>query len=168
VPVAPDEAGQVVVGLDTRDAAGRPTGKSRSVGSEAFRRSLYVQVRRSLPLSLLETFDAPLMAPNCDRRRPSTVAPQSLLLMNSEFVVEQSETFAARVASEAGPDPSARVRRAWRLALAAEPTAGQVADAVAFLARQRDDLGPGADAERRALASLCQALLSSNAFLYVD
>ena len=67
-PVAPDESGQVVIGRDTRDSAGRPSGKSADLGSERVRRSLYVQVRRSLPLGVLETFDAPMMAPNCERR----------------------------------------------------------------------------------------------------
>ena len=68
-PVAPDESGQVIIGRDTRDSAGRPSAKSGDLGAEARRRSLYVQVRRSLPLGVLETFDAPLMAPNCERRR---------------------------------------------------------------------------------------------------
>src|SRR6185312_12669614 len=97
VPVTVDEVGQVVVGVDTRDGAGRPTGKSGGVGAEADRRSLYLQVRRTLPLGILEAFDAPLMTPNCDRRSVSTVTPQSLLLMNSDLIVDQSEAFATRV-----------------------------------------------------------------------
>ena len=50
----------------------------------------------------------------------------------------------------------------------------QVTPAEAFLAEQRDDFAASAargsktDPGRRALASFCQALLSSNAFLYVD
>src|SRR5439155_16436701 len=113
--------GQVIVGVDTRDAAGRPSGKKVPLGADEFRRSLYIQVRRSLPLSLLEAFDAPAMAPNCDRRTSSTVAPQSLLLMNNEFVVAESEAFAERTAAAAGDDAAAQVRLAWRLALTAEP-----------------------------------------------
>jgi hypothetical protein len=178
VPVAPDEAGQVIIGVDTRDAAGRPTGKKVPLGADEFRRSLYIQVRRSLPLSLLETFDAPAMAPNCDRRTASTVAPQALLLMNNEFVVRESAAFAQRVAAAAGADPAAQVRLAWRIALTAEPSPEQLATAVEFLAQQRADLAggdgagspsdAGASPAGRALATFCQALLSSNAFLYVD
>jgi mono/diheme cytochrome c family protein len=180
VPVTPDEAGLVHVGVDTRDGAGRFTGKKVPLGAEEFRRSVYVQVRRSLPLSLLETFDAPAMAPNCDRRASTTVAPQSLLLINGEFVVAQSEAFAGRLEAGAGKDPAEQVRLAWRLALGAEPAPEEVAEAVTFLARQRDDFaaaapesaGPKADAARgptrRALATFCQALIGSNAFLYVD
>ncbi|MCA1686178.1 MAG: DUF1549 and DUF1553 domain-containing protein, partial [Planctomycetia bacterium] len=172
VPVAPDESGLVVVAVDTRDTAGRPTGKAVPLGVEEFRRSLYVEVRRSLPLSFLEAFDAPAMEPNCERRAASTVAPQSLLLMNNEFVVAQSEAFAARVEAGAGADPDAQVRLAWRLALSTDPGPAEVSEAAAFLARQRDDFaaGPagGPGPSRRALATFCQALLSSNAFLYVD
>jgi hypothetical protein len=130
-----------------------------------------VQVRRSLPLGVLEAFDAPMMAPNCERRSSSTVAPQSLLLMNSTFMNERTEAFAARLAKEAGPDPTARVTLAWRLALGRDPTPAQVADALAFVSGQEADLARGADAKtaaRHAWASLCQALMSSNAFLYID
>ena len=68
VPVMPDEVGQIVVGVDTRDSAGRPTGKVVPLGEDEFRRSIYVQVRRSQPLGMLEPFDAPTMSPNCEQR----------------------------------------------------------------------------------------------------
>jgi hypothetical protein len=87
-----DEVGQVVVGVDTPDAAGRPTGKVVPLHGEEFRRSVYVQVRRSRPLAVLDAFDAPAPAPNCEARTPSTVALQALLLMNSAFVVAQAGT----------------------------------------------------------------------------
>ncbi|HEY5315444.1 MAG TPA: PSD1 and planctomycete cytochrome C domain-containing protein, partial [Pirellulales bacterium] len=107
VPVMPDNVGQVVIGIDTRDSAGRPSGKEVSLGDEVFRRSIYVQVRRSMPLGMLETFDAPTMtsACNCESRSNSTVAPQSLILMNSEFLLEQSRLFAARLMREAAGPP---------------------------------------------------------------
>lgn len=176
-PVTVDEVGQVIVGLDNRDSAGRPEGQRASLRGEEFRRSVYVQVRRSQRLSMLETFDAPTLAPNCELRNRSTVAPQSLLLMNNDFVLAQSQALAARVIQEAGDDPMARVRLAWRLALAAEPTESQSQAAVAFLAAQEHELAaqpvldpknPLPPASARALAALTQALLSSNAFLYVD
>jgi hypothetical protein len=177
-PVAPDEAGQVIVGIDNRDGAGRPVGKMKTAGLGEFRRSLYIQARRSLPLSVLEAFDAPTMTPNCDRRASSTVAPQSLMMMNNDFIIAQSEAFAARLAAEAGPDPAARLRRAFRLALGVEPRGDQLAEALEFLAGQRAELAAAGrtaadksattSVEIRALATFCQAILSSNAFLYVD
>jgi hypothetical protein len=170
VPVMPDEVGQVVVGVDTRDTAGRPTGRKVALGDEEFRRSVYVQVRRSLPLSMLETFDAPILNPNCEARSTSTVAPQSLLLMNNAFVVQQAEALADRVTAEAGPDTAGRIRTAWQRALGREPTAEQVQEAQRFLERQQAHFAadPAKPAAERALASLCHALMCSNAFLYVD
>ncbi|MFO0875851.1 MAG: PSD1 and planctomycete cytochrome C domain-containing protein [Gemmataceae bacterium] len=68
------------------------------------RRSLYLQVRRSQPVSLLNAFDAPAMTPNCDRRTNSTAATQSLMLMNGTFLLKQAETLANRVAAETPTD----------------------------------------------------------------
>ncbi len=176
VPVMPDDVGQVVVGIDTRDSAGRPTGKFISLGAEEFRRSIYVQVRRSLPLGMLEPFDAPALSPNCERRASSTVATQSLLMMNSQFVVDQSTAMATRIEREAGSDPAAQFKLAWRLAYTRSPTDAETEAGVRFLSEQAEVAAslPPADEKSQpppahvALAHLCQALLSSNGFLYVD
>jgi hypothetical protein len=163
VPVMEDEVGQFVVGVENKNGENRP-GPVLPMHGEEFRRSVYVQVRRSRPLSLLETFDMPVMEPTCPARSASTVAPQSLLLMNNDFVLAQAEAFAERVRREAGPDARAQVARAWRLAFAREPGPAEVREALAFLSEQTAGLSgrPGA------LACLCQALLSANGFLYVD
>jgi hypothetical protein len=177
VPVTVDEVGQVIVGLDNRDSAGRPEGARKSLGAGEFRRSIYVQVRRSQPLSMLATFDAAALTPNCELRSRSTVAPQSLLLMNSDFAITQSQTLAERAIAEAGDDPAARIRLVWRLALSQEPSDAQLAAAIEFLIAQEQEFTaqpppaaktPLAAPPVRALAALCQALFSSNAFLYVD
>lgn len=68
------------------------------------RRSVYLQVRRSKPVSFLTTFDAPVMTLNCERRVPSTGAPQSLMLMNSDFVLKHAGQFAQRLRSETPED----------------------------------------------------------------
>jgi hypothetical protein len=180
VPVTPDDAGQIVVGVDTRDSAGRPTGKVVPLGEDEFRRTIYVQVRRSRPLGMLEPFDAPLMKPNCELRTSSTVAPQSLLMMNSAFVVEQSESMAERIEREVGSDPLAQFQRAWLLAYSRQPTEATSRAGVTFLTGQIALVTQAAAAmpadpkktpplpARVALSQLCHALLSSNEFLYVD
>jgi hypothetical protein len=136
VPVMEDELGQIVVGIPTNDTANRPTGKVIPLNGEEFRRSVYVEVRRSKPLGLLEIFDQPPMEPNCDLRNASTVAPQSLALMNGEFAVAQSRHFAARVAREAGGDSQAQVRLAWRLAFGREGSASEIKGGTAFISEQ--------------------------------
>ena len=175
IPVTPDETGQIIVGVDTRDGAGRPTGKKVPLNGEEFRRSVYISVRRTMPLAMLETFDAATLAPNCAIRTSSTVAPQSLMLMNNDFASDQSEALAGRVAREAGSVPAAQARLAWRLTLARGPSDAQIQTAVAFLtehaeqfAAQPADKKNTVTPAQRALSSYCQALLISNGFLYVD
>ena len=46
-----------------------------NAANDSPRRSLYLEVRRTRPVSFLTAFDAPVMAVNCDRRIPSTSAP---------------------------------------------------------------------------------------------
>ena len=170
VPVMRDDFGQVVVGVDTIDGAGRRQGIV-PIGDEETRRSVYVQVRRSRPLAVLSTFDAPAMTPNCDCRHVSTVTPQALLLLNSTFIVTQAKHFAERVFREAGTDARTQVIRAWRLAYGSEPGAGDVREALAFLAEQAaafQSSHKGQDPRQLGLACFCQALVSSNRFLYVD
>lgn len=178
--VTADGVGQVVIGTPKNDREGRVIALKENA---AFRRSIYVQARRTLKLGMLAAFDAPTMTPNCEQRNSSTVANQALLFMNNAELLRQSEIFAERVAKDAGNDVAAQTSRAWRLALSSEPTSKQIERSVAFygvqekLARQRiSELTPDeankfrfADhPEKQALAAFCQFLLSNNAFLYVD
>ena len=185
VPVMADEVGQFVIGIENLNA-GRPQGAIAMHGQE-FRRSIYVQARRSRPLSLLATFDSPRMDPNCEARTSSTVAPQALMLMNSEFIVTQARHLAQRVREEAGSDVARQIAHAWTLVFAARPHDTETQEAVAFVAQQAEHFRatpptddsknkdgkskPAAgqlDSQQLALASFCHALLSANEFLYVD
>ena len=140
-------------------------------------RSIFVQNRRSTPLAMLQAFDAPDLEPNCTQRVCSTVTPQSLLLMNSEVLIRQSEAFADRLLREL-PAPTARdddrIARAWRLAYGDRPEPAELALSLQFLANQtrvfEDQPLEEDDAEPSTLAlrSFCQTLLGSNEFLYVD
>jgi mono/diheme cytochrome c family protein len=120
-----------------------------------WRRSLYVFSKRSIRYPLFETFDQPNLVNSVDRRNRSTVAGQALLLMNNAFVLLQSSKFAERLARDAGPDPSAQVRRGFRVALGREPDADELARSIAFV-----NSGP------RGLADFCQVLVNLNEFVY--
>lgn len=172
-PVTVDDVGQVVVGIDTRDSAGRPTGKTVGLGEEEFRRSVYVQVRRTLPLGMLEPFDMPSLSPNCDLRPVSTVAPQALLMMNNDFVINESIRFAKRLEATVGSDTATQVAQAWAIAFGRAPTPSQLTASMAFIEDQRQQIPPPQQpteptVAERALASFCQALFSSNSFVYID
>jgi hypothetical protein len=68
------------------------------------RRSIYLQTRRTKPMSFLTTFDAPVMTVNCERRVSSAGAMQSLTLMNSEWVLKEAELFAQRLRAQTPAD----------------------------------------------------------------
>jgi hypothetical protein len=73
------------------------------VKDEQPRRSIYVQNLRNKAVSFLTTFDAPVMAVNCERRSSSTGAQQSLMLMNSDFIMKQAGLLAERLRRETPP-----------------------------------------------------------------
>src|SRR5262249_15518975 len=139
VPVMEDEVGQFVIGIENKNGENRP-GPIIPLHGEEFRRSVYVQVRRSRPLGMLETFDAPAMDPNCAARNASTVAPQALMFMNSEFIVTQAGYFAKRVRKEAGTDRRGQIARAWWLAFGWEAGNADIKDALVFLTEQEAHL----------------------------
>jgi hypothetical protein len=187
VPVRPDVHGQIVVGEDRTEGDNKMPVDVPLHGEE-FRRSVYIQVRRSRPLAMLHAFDAPVMEVNCERRQSSTVATQSLMLMNSAFVLDQSNRLAERLTRETAGNPHAQVRKAWLLAFQRPPRPSEVADSVAFLQRQtalfaseasnppaaadaktgKSGATPKPTPENLALAHFCQVLLSANEFLYLD
>ena len=96
---------------------------------EGYRRSIYVRQRRSQPLSLLESFDAPLLVPNCLKRPHSTVSSQALQLENSELVRLSARHMAGRVIDAVGEDPSRQIERVYLLALTRPPSAEESAKA---------------------------------------
>ncbi len=85
------------------------------------RRGIYMLHRRSQPLTVIDTFDAPRMTINCVKRRGSTVASQALLMLNSEWILAQAERTAGRLRDEAGTDPARQVDLAYRLVFARHP-----------------------------------------------
>ncbi|MCH7725450.1 MAG: DUF1553 domain-containing protein [Planctomycetes bacterium] len=128
VPVMADRVGRFVVGIENLNA-GRP-GKVIPMKGENLRRSVYIQVRRSRPLSLLESFDAPRMDPNCTSRTSSTVAPQSLMMMNNRQVIEFSRNIATRIQKRVGDDLRAQVHQGWRSILSRDPDSRELNDAI--------------------------------------
>ena len=139
-----------------------------------YRRSLYLLARRNYPVTFLDVFDFPIMSVNCPRRNNSATPLQSLTLLNDEFVMNQSEEFAARVCKlvgEAAP-PKKKIEQAFLLALSREPSAEEVRLCLEHLEKQsriyEDVKAPPGQAAQRALASLCQMLLATNEFLYID
>jgi hypothetical protein len=135
---------------------------------EARARSIFLQQRRTQVPTFLAAFDAPSIVFNCTARPRTTMPLQSLSLMNSEFAVRRAEDLARRVRNEAGANVNARIERAFVLVAGRKPEAGEVKLAQKFLSAQQAIYSEAPLAEERAWADLCQSLLASNAFLYLQ
>jgi len=154
------------------------------------RRSIYVKIQRLNPETMLQVFDQPTMSVNCTQRSTSTVSTQALTMLNSDLMTRVAQGFARRVLAEQPEDP---IGHAALIAFSRRATAAERDT----LARYYDELqthyqeeagaknaadGSGADgqptvnqsaailatAREKALADLCQMLMSANEFVYVD
>ena len=143
------------------------------------RRSIYIQQRRSKPVTMLEAFDLPQLKPNCLRRTNSTVASQALQMMNSAILRTNSRYMAGRIVDVAGDDPTAQIERLYLAALGRPASAKEKADGVSTLTemtkawgRRLEEQVPMEPKQMKArwlaLATLCHMVLNSAEFLYID
>jgi hypothetical protein len=147
------------------------------------RRSIYLFVRRNLRYPLFDVFDRPDTNASCPLRHESTTAPQSLVLLNSEFSRDCAKYLAESISGRGG-DPTIWPDQAYMRLLGRHGTAEELRTANEFLERQAALLqaetrngtsdGNGAravDAKQArtvALVDLCLALFNANEFVYVD
>jgi hypothetical protein len=135
-----------------------------------WRRSVYSYWKRARKFPMFEVFDQPDTMVTCERRNSTTVPTQALTLLNNEFVLLQSQHFAARVRKAAGEAFDAQVKSAYQLALSRDPSAREMADNLKFLAEQRThhSAKTGVNPDLLALTDLCNVILNLNEFLYVQ
>ena len=127
------------------------------------RRTLYSMTIRSDRSSFGPLFDAADATAIVDTRTVSTVAPQSLFLMNHPFALEQARALARRLASEGLKDDEGRIRRAYLLLYSRPPGDDEVAVGRSIVGKLRAS-GP----DERAWAAYCQVLMCTNEFIYVE
>ena len=131
----------------------------------ATRRSIYLLQKRGVPPQMQKLFDGPTeMAESCTRRHVSTTALQSLYLLNNPFVLERAEALAAGLRAKRYGDYQALVAAAFERILGREPDADEQQAAEQFLATQAGQDDGAADG----LTLLCQALLNTNEFGYLE
>jgi hypothetical protein len=146
VPLTEEEHGGM------RDASQWPVS---SDPADYTRRSVYLYVKRSFRLPLLETFDEPDSTSSCARREVSTVAPQALALMNDKFMVDQAHQFADKLKAKYAGSQEDIVSAAWLAAFSRPPAPTEKQKALAFLADTSPD-------------RLCLLIFNMSEFLYVD
>jgi mono/diheme cytochrome c family protein len=124
-------------------------------GPQTWRRMLYQERMRRVDDQIFTAFDFPDCGQVRAKRPVSTTPLQALNLMNSAFVVEQSEFLAERAKKEAATDtPEAQVQRCFQLLLSRDPAADELAASVAV-------------ANESGLPLVCRALINSNEFAFL-
>jgi hypothetical protein len=133
------------------------------------------------------------METNCDRRAVSTVAPQALMLLNSDFILKQSEKMSQRLISEAASTPTAygqldidgsaaklpdggknlliQAIGAWPIAYQRNITPEELSLLTEYLRVQWQNYvttGNTENVQTKLLTNLCQSILSSHEFIYVE
>jgi hypothetical protein len=156
--------------------------------AETTRRSVYIFFRRNMRYPLLQEFDSANGLESCDYRKNTVTPSQSLDLLNSDIVKDWARHFAGRVLNDGGLTSSAQVDRAMKLAYGRSATPEEQKMASDFLAKQipvmAERLSNSADKSRSllptnvpqgmnparaaAFVDLCQMLLDSNEFLYLN
>jgi hypothetical protein len=132
------------------------------------RRSIYFTIKRSRLIPMMTLFDGPDGLVPLPVRATTTVAPQSLLLLNSPIVREWAVGFARRVGPNRCDDHA--IARAYWLALTRYPLDHERSAARAFLQSQRDSYSNAnlPNPHELALADFCQVLLCSSEFIFID
>ena len=132
-----------------------------------WRRSVYLQYRRTEIPSLMATFDYPVMGPNCISRSVSTVSLQPLTMMNGKHVRELAVAFAERVESQLDEqsDDGGRVSLVYQMAFSRSPTDEERQLGLDALKQLRMKWK---DQPEMSLVTYCHTILNSAQFLYVD
>jgi mono/diheme cytochrome c family protein len=126
----------------------------KDFGPSEWRRMIYQTKPRMQLDDTFGAFDCPDAGQVAPKRTRSTTPLQALNLLNSAFLVQQSEIFAKRVESEAGGQMHHQVQRAFALAFQREPSNEELT-AASQLVREEG------------LSALCRALLNANEFVMV-
>jgi mono/diheme cytochrome c family protein len=109
-------------------------GPSTALSPSFNRRTVYGKVSRYKLDDYLQLFDFPSPNLSAERRFTTTVPLQRLFFMNSDFMQQQGELIARRVANE--PDNTARVQKAYRLIFGRSASDAEVKAGLAFLASE--------------------------------
>ncbi len=134
------------------------------------RRAVYLPIVRNNVYDLFQLLDFPDPAVPTGDRATTTVAPQALLMLNSDFVMQAAADLAQRVSTQTSDDRR-KLALAFELAYGRDATAEELDANLTFLATVHQTLrnldSPAEHSDQQALAIVCQALVAANEFIYV-
>jgi len=135
------------------------------------RRAAYLPIIRNNLYTLLEQFDFPDPTMPTGRRQVTTVAPQSLLMLNADVILGPSDALAKHLIAKQ-PEPSKRLDQLFLQLLGRLPTESQRQRCLSFLAQLTHESRLTQEpqdplTEDTVWAMMTQAVMASNDFLYV-
>ena len=149
--------------LATSSRPGAVWGKS--IPKEANRRSVYVKIKRSLLVPILNQFDQANTDSTCPVRFSTTVPTQSLMMLNGKFINDQALAFANRMRWEGGITVQDRVQFGLRLVLCREPEPSEIKRALTFIQELEQHENVSTEI---ALARFALLALNLNELIYID
>lgn len=164
------EQGGKTIALRNREFVFNHTSKDRTSYQNP-RRTIYLPVIRNNVYDMMDLFDYPDPAVPSSDRATTTIAPQALLMLNSEMVFECSKRLAGELSSKGPQDDSSRMERAFLQTICRMPSDAEAKSLSSFLQQLRGALdsvkADGKERDAQAWTLLCQTLLCSNEFAYI-
>lgn len=138
---------------------------------DSLRRALYLPVIRNHLYPLFEQFNYPDPTMPTGSRNTTTIAPQALVVMNYELVMNSARHFAEALLSPTESDRT-RIEMAYESALGRLPTEAEFNGALGFieslsLEGLTNASEVDSDTRMEAWSLFCQSLLASNEFFYL-
>ncbi len=134
-------------------------------------RSVYLPIVRDNIARSLDVFDFAESSMIVGTRETSNTPDQGLYFLNNTFVIRQSEQIARRLMAESS-DVESQVRSAFLWAYGREATAGEISAArdfyESFEVSNGAYRGDRSDAAMRKLSALCQGILASAEFRFLN
>lgn len=139
---------------------------SGTLDPSMLRRSIYFTVKRSELIPMMKIFDWPEHLVSIGARTITTTAPQALVFMNHPEGRRLCRNFEQRLPKET----VAAIHQGYLHALGRPPTQSEVASTESFLSQQTTLYRTlqQSDPDTLARIDFCQALMSMNAFIYID
>ena len=131
------------------------------------RRSIYFFIKRSKLIPSMMLFDWPEHLVSIGKRSQTTIAPQALSFLNSPQGREYAKALAAALK---GADSKEVADEVFRLALARSPSDVERQIAIEFLNKQTSVYQDQKSDQsfQNACVDLCQMILSTNEFIYIE
>ncbi len=146
--------------------ANRRSGGDRLDMTAATFRSIYMPIVRGQEPRALKVFDFAEPSMIVGARESSSTPNQSLFMMNNSFVLNQSDALAKRVLLSS-PHRDEQIKMLFRTLYSRDPYPSEVA-AIESFAEQFQVAGHESVRATKTLSAICQSLLASAEFRYLD